>query len=384
LKPHSKEISMSGKDRYLSPTLFSANLTSADCSDTTTLRLYNLTDKSLFKENWLQEAIARNPELVIAACREAGFTNEKWRFWKKEVTVPDCAGSIDILLVSESGRIGIVETKLAYNPGARREVVAQILEYAINLGSIHLPTPPKTVNGDDFIDRQSVQVRIEEEGDYLLIIAGDRLDPRAVKLSEALLGKHMLRAWELALVEIAVFEHEAEGAQKSHLLVPHVRGTIVPVRRQVVTIRREGDRTRVEVTQSTTAAAGWDEESFFAKVKGLSASLHQFAEGLRHLREEPNVSLAFGRGKTPSLTVQRDGQGIVTLYLDGAGFLDFNKPAFARALGKERGDHYQSRLQAMFPEEMKKDWVRVKLQPSTIGQVLDETLKLLLEVLALP
>lgn len=377
---------MSGDQRYLSPILFTTDFSNATTSES---HSFKTADEVGFKENWLQHAIANNPELVLAACRAGGLTtDERWKFWAKEVPAGD-AGSIDLLLISESGRVGIVETKLAYNPGARREVVAQVLEYAINLSSIveKLPKIPIREDGKPFVDKDEVLYRIQD-GDYLLIIAGDKLDSRAVKLSDALLGKHLLRAWDLALVEVAVFEHKAASGQKTHLLVPHIQGSIIPVRRQVVKISIQGDRTRIEVTPATPAAvAGWDEEKFFKEVETsrVSAPVRQFAEELRLMPNEyPSVSLAFGRGQTATLTVRRDGQGILTLYPNVPGFLDFNKPAFTRALGPERAEHYLRQLQAMFPEEMKKDYVRVKLQADTISQVLDQTLKLLREVLALP
>jgi hypothetical protein len=193
---------MSGDERYLSPILFTANFPNATVSES---YQFKTASEVNFKEHWLQQAIAHNPELVLAPCRASGLTtDERWLFWAKEVTAGD-AGSIDLLLISESGRVGIVETKLAYNPGARREVVAQVLEYAINLSSIsRLPRIP-TIDDRPFVDEEILQDRIRE-GDYLLIVAGDKLDSRAVKLSEALLGKHLVRAWDLALVEVAVFE----------------------------------------------------------------------------------------------------------------------------------------------------------------------------------
>jgi hypothetical protein len=45
--------------------------------------------------------------------------------------------SIDNLLVSPSGRITIVETKLWRNPESTREVLAQILDYAKRLASLN-------------------------------------------------------------------------------------------------------------------------------------------------------------------------------------------------------------------------------------------------------
>jgi hypothetical protein len=167
---------MSARERYLSPALFTANfshpgkLTEKSCSLTTAREIG-------FKEKWLQDAIMNDPEIVLAPCREAGLISEEdglWLPWASEVTVPD-VGSIDVLLISSEGRVGIVETKLAYNQEARRKVVAQVLEYAISLNSItELPRIP-TKDGHSVVDRDFVRNRLQE-GDYLIVIAGDQLD----------------------------------------------------------------------------------------------------------------------------------------------------------------------------------------------------------------
>jgi hypothetical protein len=373
---------MSGMGRYLSPTIFTANFS----------RPGKLTDKSYslsnakqigFREKWLQDAIMDDPQIVLAPCREAGLISDEdgtWLPWAREVAVPD-VGSIDVLLISSEGRVAIVETKLAYNQEARRKVVAQVLEYAINLNSIIQLPPTPTIDGHKaFVDPEIVRNGLQE-GDYLLIIAGDQLDSRAVKLSEAALGKHLLRAWDLALVEVAVFEHQSESGEKSHLLVPHIRGTIVPERRQVVTIKLQGDRTSLEVSPATPVETGWDEERFFAKARGVYPPLQHFAEELRRLADEqPGVSLSFGRGKTASVTLLKEGNGILTFQIDGSGVLSFNPPAFPRALGQEQGSYYMMRLETLFPG-MNKEFPYIKLQPKTAGGGLAAMLALLREVL---
>jgi hypothetical protein len=92
-----------------------------------------LPKEAVLQESWFRDSIAANPELVIAPCREARLVpfDERWFWWKTEFAID--TGSIDVLLLSSYGRIGIVETKLSYNPQARREVVAQLMDYALAL-----------------------------------------------------------------------------------------------------------------------------------------------------------------------------------------------------------------------------------------------------------
>ena len=209
-----------------------------------------------FDEGWLQRAIAENCELVLAPCRAAGLIDkeERWAFWGREVHVEP--GDIDVLLVSEYGRLAVVETKLSYNPEARREVVAQVLEYAIHLPSSPVSNLPPIPNVDDGRPRAEEVERKLQEGDYLLIIAGDQLDPRAVKLSEVVLGKHLVRPWDLVLVDVAVFQSGAGSAELKYLLVPHLRGMLKADRRQVVTVKVERENTRLTVENIAPVAIG--------------------------------------------------------------------------------------------------------------------------------
>lgn len=371
---------MAGIERYLGHTLFTADFTNPQTTAASYTRKTARGDSNekLFEEKWLRDAIASNPEVVLAPCRAAGLIDqgEEWRYWKKEVYVPD-AGDIDVLLVSRAGRVAIVETKLAYNPEARRTVVAQILEYAINFSSIpKLPELPKDLR----LDEQDVR----QQKDYLLIIAGDQLDHRAVKLSQDLLGQHSLCPWALALVEVAVFEQNGTSSgEKAHLLVPHIRGTVVPVERQVVKIRIKGDPTKIHVTASAPVETGWSEERFFAKAKTIDQRLRQFAEELRKLCDEyrDELSLSFGRGITPSVTLLRGGYGILTFQIDGSGSLTFNPPRFSDALGELQGRYYFEKLEELFPQGVKKNWASVKLHRETAKRDLDAVLGLLREVL---
>ena len=83
----------------------------------------------LFSEKWLQNALFENPQCLPV--REIDPHIGK--------LIPVCteietgAGTADILYVTPTGQIVLVETKLWRNPEARREVVAQILDYAKQL-----------------------------------------------------------------------------------------------------------------------------------------------------------------------------------------------------------------------------------------------------------
>ncbi|MBD9470214.1 hypothetical protein [Pseudoxanthomonas sp. PXM01] len=205
------------------------------------------------QETWFRDAIFENPELVIAPCRQAGrvTADEVWLPWRTETSFG--AGPIDVLLVSSYGRIGIVETKLSYNPQKRREVVAQVLDYALSLQDTDredLPELPASQHAPDESDLADAL----QSGKFLLVIAGDALDPRAMRLSQALLARHLTNEWDLAMIDLNVYREIDAG---SLLVVPELLGTVQSDVRQVVRVKIEGQnpKARVEVehvTETTT------------------------------------------------------------------------------------------------------------------------------------
>jgi hypothetical protein len=319
-----------------------------------------------FKEDWLQEAIAQNPELVLGPCRQASFIpqDEQWRYWSREVAVKNAQSiSIDVLLVSEFGRLGIVETKLFQNPEARRQVVAQALEYAIHLSMPDLPKDaPRRGKGLPFVELDDIQEKIKEP---LIIIAGDELDPRAVKLSTAVIGKHIGYGWDLALVELAVFQQENASRKKHFLIVPHLAGGVAVEQRQVLLVRIEDKRTDIELHEPEAGPVivnrrnEWTEKQFFEAAERAPAPVREFAHSLRKLGSAfSNVTFDFGGSTKGSLIMRKDGINVLEFYLGRGGYLRFRRQNdagqnnFARAFGAKLGARYLSGLKNLFPRGM--------------------------------
>lgn len=209
------------------------------------LVLQRVNAKSLgLQESWFRDAIFANPELVIAPCRAAGTVDqdEVWMPWRIEENFG--AGPIDVLLVSSRGRIGIVETKLSYNPQKRREVVAQVMDYALSMQGMDLEELPDLP--------QSPDVPVEEAlseclgmGRFLLVIAGDALDPRALRLSQSLLARHLTSEWDLAMVDLNVYHRPS--SDDALVLVPELLGTVQADLRQVVRVVVQGESPKAKI-----------------------------------------------------------------------------------------------------------------------------------------
>jgi hypothetical protein len=347
--------------RSLSRVLFSADVTGSKGASVQAAYVQSDATELGFKEEWLQNAVMANPELIISACREAGLTDERWWSWVREYPIEE-VGSIDVLLVSESGRVAIVETKLSYNREGRRSVLAQLLDYAVHLPEEVERRPVSGLPPSLPVSDKAVQERIEQ-GDFLLVVAGDRLDSRAVKLSRSLLGDHLLNEWELALVELAIFSRAAATGPE-HLIVPHLRGVIEPESRQVVkVVIAQGDKNRVIVERQAPETPAsvrqkWSEERFRAELEAalLSPAYKEFGRALFDFRSQyPDVELRWGTGKTGSVTVKRNGHQLVEFYLNG--WLGIRTERAPLALGKTAGEAYVEGVRKLFSDQAKHDYM---------------------------
>lgn len=246
-------------------------------------------------ESWFRDAIYDNPELVIEPCREADrlLPGEEWFRWAKEFNFG--RGPVDVLLISSHGRPAIIETKLSYNPEKRREVVAQVLDYASSLQELSKELQlqespfdgallPRLPESDFEVDSADVLDCIAA-GRMLLIIAGDALDPRAIRLSELVLAKHLTSEWDLAMVDLNTYRSTRGSGEL--LIVPELRGVVVAEKRQVVTVKIEpaSGQTRVLVEHLPP-------EDLSSVRRPTLASLNEFMAGVRQKAPKAEASIA--------------------------------------------------------------------------------------------
>jgi hypothetical protein len=331
------------------------------------------------KESSFQEAIYANPEVVISACRSGGVVTEaeQWYPWAREYPIAD-TGYIDVLLLSSSGRIGVVETKLSFNPERRREVVAQILDYAIALQETPFDRLPpisesSALNPPTEHDIQDALTA----GRLLLIVAGDRLESRAIRLSESILAAHLTSEWDLAMIDLNVYEGTGEPPR---LLVPELRGRLIHETRQVVRITVEGEqpKAKIEVERlPDPSRAGermvWTLDSFHHALTNAAVS-DEFRQLVRRLmlfpQRYPSTNIVLGSGKLGSVTLRRAGGSILSLLLDGRAE---TKPTsyLERALGGSGARLYQEAVARLWGAEFADGWKRpTASQVSQRGQEL--------------
>ena len=171
----------------------------------------------LFSEAWLQNTLFENPQCLPVREIDPHIGT----------LIPICteietgAGPADILYVTPTGQIVLVETKLWRNPEARRVVVAQILDYAKQLTTwtyedLARESAIATKKGSGYLLACLQNHGVEEAtfvdginrslktGDFLLLIVGDGIQSGA----ESLVGfieRYGNLHFGLGLIEVAAY-----------------------------------------------------------------------------------------------------------------------------------------------------------------------------------
>ncbi|MER8849832.1 hypothetical protein [Mesorhizobium australicum] len=191
----------------------------------------------------------------------------------RELAIPRAGGTVfaDILGVARSGRLIVIKCKLWRNPQARREVLAQILEYAALLRrwsfgdltagikrklATHEPNPifvaakirwPELEEAP-FVDAVTRSLKL---GDFQLIIAGDGIRSDTHAIAEHLNSQGAGLA-QLTLLEVQIWQ----AASGAIVVVP-----MVPLRTEVLQQRVliNGDGMPLQLENQAVAATQADE-----------------------------------------------------------------------------------------------------------------------------
>lgn len=218
-------------------------------------------DRSI-REGWFQDLLYSNPSLIPIDEIEEIFGP----LIPLARELPTTAGPIDIVYISPGGYLTLVETKLFRNPEARREVVAQIIDYASALSgwtyqdlrnavrlqrrfdaaASTLPGVPNGEGEDPILPRVRDQPDFDEacfidavtknlaEGNLLLLVAGDGIHRGVEQLADTLAAAPSL-GFTFALLEIALFKDG--GAAGSMVAQPRVLARTREIVRAVVQLR---------------------------------------------------------------------------------------------------------------------------------------------------
>lgn len=229
-------------------------------------------------------------------------------------------GRIDCLYVSPSGQLTVVEVKLWSNPEARRQVVAQIIDYAKELSRWGYEDLDQCARGaagrslwelveaeatavglteSDFVDEVTRNLR---RGDFLLLLVGDGIREEVERMAEFLQGTPQLH-FTLALIEMHLYRFPGS---ESLLVVPSVVAQTKEVVRAVVRVEQVGngysnvDVTMAEPTVREDRGGGQslDEADFLKRSEADARNDHHARANLQRLlglcRDDPRLDAHFG------------------------------------------------------------------------------------------
>lgn len=211
-------------------------------------------------ESWLQDTLFNHPELIPIEDIDPAFAP----------LVPLCkelrtlVGRIDAVFINERGRLTIVECKLWKNPQARREVVAQALDYVSALsewsyadlqrqvsealhrqGNILLEVVrgrvPTGIREAEFVDAVSRSLR---EGRILVLLAGDGICEGIQSLTE-LVSRSATKAFKFGLIETAVYRF----GKNRFAIQPRVLAKTETLEREMTIVNMKGEMGPVDIEE---------------------------------------------------------------------------------------------------------------------------------------
>lgn len=203
-------------------------------------------------ERWMQELLFKHPGLIPIDEIEPAFRG----LIPIARELRTSRGPLDLFFINPKGYITLVETKLWSNPEARRQVVAQIIDYATEISRWSytelvsairtasgskapdpLTTAARTVAGEEFSEADFTDTvsRNLARGRFLLLIIGDGIHEGVESMVEFLQRTPQL-GFTLALVELALFKLGAD-TKDGFFVQPRVLARTREVIRAIVEVR---------------------------------------------------------------------------------------------------------------------------------------------------
>lgn len=356
-------------------------------------------------EGWLQTLIYANPTVLPAGevRADAGPLIPIGR----EVGVQ--SGRIDCLYISPEGTLTLVETKLWANAEARRQVIAQIIQYAEelthwtyeDLDRVAMGSTGKglwdlvatSVAGLDLDQREfhdAVSQKLEH-GDFLLLIVGDGIQ-RGVEKMAAFLQDTPHLHFTLSLVELKLYR---QSRDERVLVVPSIVARVQEVERAVVRVTyRSEERPRVEVaiSDASTEQPGkrkrqkFEEEEFLELFRNHELTRPEsravFDRLYQMVNDHPRLSLRFNNGSAAVVYPKRDSKiGETSLLTIGPfGVCKLHWYSCRKNLIKRYGEGdadrlvqpYLDTLKGIFGEDLIRDGISVTRGTSHLSNANDQ------------
>ena len=327
-------------------------------------------------EGWLQALIFANPSMLPTGKirADAGHLIPIGR----EVGVQ--SGRIDCLYISPEGTHTLVETKLWANSEARRQVIAQIIQYAEELSGwtyedldqttvaytgkrlwdLVAPEAEKLGSTEQaFEDTVSQKL---ERADFLLLIVGDGIQHSVEKMAAFL--EHPQLHYTLALIELQLFRQPGD---ERLLIMPSVVARVQEVERAVVRVKYRHERPEVDVDldEPDEDASGrkrgqpLTEEEYLELIRTDERTTPQglavFERLYEFFNQHPRLNWRYGNDSAVVAYPKRNSKlrEISLLTIGPFGIVKFHTGACNKALTKRFGEEEAARIHRPYEQALR-------------------------------
>lgn len=334
-----------------------------------------LLDRPPYNEDWLQNLIHQNPQLVPAGEVEAAFEN----IIPVVRELPLSSGYLDNLYITPEGYPVLVEVKLWKNQEARRKVIAQILEYAKDFATLSYDTLNteirklrkaeswgdnplyETISRDNptalpeatFVDRVTRNMR---EGRFLLLILGDGVREDMASLATHLMH-HSLR-YAFGMVQIRLFTMP-DG---SILAQPDILTRTQTIERHVTVVTTADTNLRItettpqKVIVSSPEKTSLSLDDFFAKAAEASPETAQWLKGFVQSLSDLPIDIQIGKNGDSLMLKAPFGNQPTLMHISPqtVSFWTIGQPAYTQtAESKQAVTDFLSSMAALVGGEVK-------------------------------
>ena len=264
-----------------------------------------------YNEQLIQDLLFDHPSLIPVSEIEPALTP----LLPVCTELPTPVGLVDNLFITPSGHLVIAECKLWRNAQARREVLAQALDYASALAAMSLEELAiaigKAYRRADTLDLWQLVERdtdLQENefydalrrnlsrGRVLLLLVGDGIREEMEALSD-FMQAHAGLHFTLALLELALYR---VPSTQDLLVQPRVQARTVMIERGIV--RVEDGQVRVQAAEQSAVsskrarAANLSMEEFYERLRSADADLPDRLQRVIDRLEEEGVETDVRRG----------------------------------------------------------------------------------------
>ena len=333
-------------------------------------------DHGLFSETWLQELLHNHPDILPVKEIEPVF----WPLAPIGREIPIKTGFIDNLFISKEGYPVLVETKLWRNPEAKREVIAQSIDYASEFSNwtfdqLDRETRKSTQKGiieliQTYFDLDQDELPSEDLisknlrlGRFLILIVGDQIRSSLIGML-GFMNRFPHLASNVGLIEMQCFHFPEDNGEI--IVVPSIVARTEIVERSIVQVSLTPDiahHISVEQIKSepdTTGRRALSEDAFWEKLaKNSPNSVPAAKQILEYFHQ--NSDIVFKMRETAivaRLDLPNSDQRLSLFFIDKNGLLEcwsfvLISKLQEQGLDQQLGIDYVAQLQMILNQKRK-------------------------------